>query len=56
MNSLFFSKTVILYLAEGFTKCVIKAKYNRLYVVRHRLKNHKYAAKFIRPKYSPETT
>ena len=43
-----------LYFAEGYAKCVIKAKYNRLYVVRHRLKNHKYAAKFIRPKWTPQ--
>ncbi|MBO4944669.1 MAG: hypothetical protein J6C91_05365 [Muribaculaceae bacterium] len=43
-----------LYFSDGFGKCVIKAKYNKLYVVRKRLKSHKYAAKFIRPKWTKD--
>jgi len=43
-----------LYFTESFGKCVIKAKYNKLYVVRKRLKSHKYAAKFIRPKWTED--
>ncbi len=42
-----------LYFVEGFHKCVIKKEYDKLYVVRKRLKNHRYAARFIRPKWSP---
>ena len=43
-----------LYFTGNFGKCVIKAKYNRLYIVRKPLKNHDYAARFIRPKWTPK--
>jgi len=43
-----------LYFEDEFAKCVIKAQYNKLYIVRRRLKNSKYARKFIRPKWSPD--
>lgn len=40
-----------LYFEDQFSRCVIKQQYNKLYVVRRRLKNSKYARKFIRPKW-----
>ena len=40
-----------LYFVEDFTKCVIKAEYNRLYTLRRKLKNGRYARKFLRPKW-----
>jgi len=43
-----------LYFIEDFGKCVIKRQYDKLHVIRHRLHSHRYAAKFIRPKWSPE--
>ena len=43
-----------IYFVESFTKCVIRAEYDKLHVIRKRLKSHRYAAKFIRPKWSPD--
>lgn len=43
-----------IYFENEFSRCVIKAQYNKLYVVRRRLKNAKYARKFIRPKWHPD--
>lgn len=40
-----------LYFEEGFSKCIIKKEYDKIHVVRKRLKNRKCAAKFIRPKW-----
>lgn len=42
-----------MYFEEGFMKCKIKARYDKLWVVRKKLKRHNYAAKFIRPKWRP---
>ncbi|MCM1223375.1 MAG: RNA-directed DNA polymerase [Lachnospiraceae bacterium] len=41
-----------LYFEEGFSKCVLKREYDKTYVIRKRLKNRRYAAKFIRPKWN----
>ena len=43
-----------LYFVEDFSKCVIKVKYDRRHVIKHRLRSHKYARKFIRPKWTPQ--
>ncbi len=43
-----------LFFVEEFSKCVIRREYDKLHVVRKRLKSHRYAAKFIRPKWSPD--
>lgn len=43
-----------LYFEEEFHKCVLRWEYDKTYVVRNRLKNRKYAAKFIRPKWQGE--
>lgn len=45
-----------LYFEDGFMRCVLRREYDKLYVVRKRLKSHKYAAKFIRPKWQGEST
>ena len=44
-----------LYFEDGFMKCVLRREYDKLYVVRKRLKSHKYAAKFIRSKWHGES-
>ena len=41
-----------LYFEDEFRKCVIRREYDRIHIVRKKLKNRKYAAKFIRPKWS----
>ncbi len=38
-----------IYFEEGFSRCIIKARYNRLYMLRHKLRNHRFAVKFLRP-------
>ena len=38
-----------IYFADGFSKCIIKARYNKLYMLRRKLKNHNFAVKFLRP-------
>lgn len=40
---------------DGFMRCVLRREYDKLYVVRKRLKSHKYAAKFIRPMWQVES-
>lgn len=44
-----------IYFADEFSKCVIRPEYDKIRVLRKRLKNHRYAAKFIRPKWQPAT-
>ena len=44
-----------LYFEEEFHRCVLRREYDKLYVVRKRLKNRNYAAKFIRPKWNDNT-
>lgn len=43
-----------LYFVEDFSKCVLRREYDKTYIIRKRLKNRRYAAKFIRPKWSPD--
>lgn len=43
-----------IYFVQDFSKCVIKVKYDRRNVIKHRLRSHKYARKFIRPKWTPQ--
>ena len=43
-----------LYFVDEFTRCKLKHQYDKIWVVRKRLKKHKYAAKFIRPKWRGE--
>ena len=38
-----------LFFEGGFTKCILKKQYDRYYVLRKRLKNSRFAARFIRP-------
>ena len=40
-----------LYFVDEFTRCKLKSQYDKIWVVRKRLKKHNYAAKFIRPKW-----
>lgn len=41
-----------LYFEDGFCKCVLRREYDKTYVIRKKLKNRKYAAKFIRPRWN----
>ena len=41
-----------IYFEEGFNKLVIRKEYDRLYILRHKLKNSRYARKFLRPRYN----
>ncbi|MDE5988972.1 MAG: hypothetical protein K2H17_06205 [Duncaniella sp.] len=41
-----------IYFEEEFRKCVIRREYDKIHVIRKKLKSHRYAAKFIRPKWS----
>ncbi len=43
-----------IYFEDEFRKCVIRREYDKIHVVRKKLKNHYYAAKFIRPKWVPD--
>ncbi len=43
-----------LYFVEDFGKCVLRRQYDKIHVVRRKLHSHRYAAKFIRPKWSPD--
>lgn len=43
-----------IYFEDEFRKCVIRREYDKIHVVRKKLKNHRYAAKFIRPKWVPD--
>ncbi len=43
-----------LFFEEEFHKCVLRREYDKTHVIRKRLKKHKYAAKFIRPKWQGE--
>lgn len=45
-----------LYFEDEFHKCVLRREYDKTYVIRKRLKNRKYAAKFIRPKWVGDTS
>ena len=40
-----------LYFEDEFHKCVLRREYDKTHVIRKRLKNRRYAAKFIRPKW-----
>lgn len=41
-----------IYFVEDFSKCVIRLAYDKQHIIRRRLKSRKYAAKFIRPKWT----
>ena len=43
-----------LYFEDGFTKCIIKVRYDKRAVIKRKLRSRKYAAKFIRPKWTPQ--
>ena len=43
-----------LYFVEDFSKCVLRREYDKTYIIRKHLKNRRYAAKFIRPKWVPD--
>lgn len=40
-----------LYFENEFQKCVLSKDFNETFLLRKRLKNHRYAAKFIRPRW-----
>lgn len=43
-----------IYFTDEFRKCVIRRQYDNTYLLRKRLKNRCFAAKFIRPKWKPD--
>jgi len=43
-----------IYFSENFASLKIKKAYDRNVILRHKLKNHRFAAKFIRPKWQGE--